>query len=366
MSTCARATDYYSIMNLFMSCSLSLVVCLCYLRCSQSICLDLNAPFQFSEASYCPEYSELGCCGERGERRAAKRASRAQRLDTEQEREICSDYSRNISCLWCSPLADRIIDSTNCRIPLCRDYCEETYVKCRSSLLRIFKLYPWRDGLVSKFPQSREELERDAVAFCHRYASDPPYCYPTVSEKERELTSNRTDCVCAIPVASGLRRPVAVMGAGDKSGRLFIVEQAGLVRIFDSWQKTLLEEPFLDIRSQLTGPVELDDLMNIAFHPNYKRNGRLYIYTHSLLNFNVSGSGANVLALNISEFTVNRNNQNQVDYKSQRLVFSLSYLKSYPVFDLIGGGFFFKDGYLFLAIGETEEAEGVQLRGQDL
>lgn len=63
---------------------------------------------------------------------------------------------------------------------------------------------------------------------------------------------------------------------------------------------------------------------------------------------------------------MNKNNQNQVDYKSQRLVFSLSYLKSHPVFDLIGSGFFFKDGYLFLAIGETEEAEGVQLRGQDL
>lgn len=357
-------------MNLFVSRSLSLaiVVCLCYLKCSQSICLDLKAPFQYSEASYCPEYSELGCCGLRGEIRAVKRASRAQRLETEQERGICSDYSRNISCLWCSPFADRLIfDSTNRgSIPLCRGYCEETYIKCRTSLLRMFKLYPWREGLVSKFPQSKEELEMDAVAFCRRYASDPPYCYPSVSEMESELTPNQTDCVCAIPVASGLRRPVAVTGAGDKSDRLFIVEQAGLVRIFDKYRNTLIDEPFLDMRSQLTGPVELDDLINIAFHPNYKRNGRVYVYTHNLLSFNVSGSGANLLALNITEFTVDRNNQNQVDYKSQRLVFSTSYLKSHPVFDLIGGGFFFKDGYLYLAIGETEEAEGVQLLGQDL
>lgn len=231
---------------------------------------------------------------------------------------------------------------------------------------------------MSKFPQSKEELESDAVAFCQRYASNPPYCYPIVAELENEMTplpANQTGCVCAIPVASGLRQPLAVTGAGDKSDRLFIMEQQGLVRIWGR-RNGLIEEPFLDMQSILSRTVEpdklinianIDDLINIAFHPNYKRNGRVYVYYHSLLSFNVSGSGAHLFSLNVSEFQVNRRNQNQVDYKSQRLVFSTSYLKHHPAeFDLTGGGFFFKDGYLFIAIGETEEAEGVQLRGQDL
>ena len=45
------------------------------------------------------------------------------------------------------------------------------------------------------------------------------------------------------------------------------------------------------------------------------------------------------------------------------LVFSTPFLN---LLDLIGGAFFFKGGYLFLGIGKDEEAEGVQLRGQDL
>lgn len=129
-------------MHLYVSCSLSLLVCLCYLGYAQSICLDLKAPFEYSQASYCSKYNELGCCGERGERRAAKRASRAQlQLETDQERELCSEYSRNISCLWCSPLAGQVFDSANRHVPLCRSYCEEMYVKCRMSLLKIFELY---------------------------------------------------------------------------------------------------------------------------------------------------------------------------------------------------------------------------------
>lgn len=48
-----------------------------------------------------------------------------------------------------------------------------------------------------------------------------------------------------VPVASGFSSPIAVTGAGDGSGRLFIVEQAGLIRIWDG--TAVLEPPFLDI-----------------------------------------------------------------------------------------------------------------------
>ena len=105
---------------------------------------------------------------------------------------------------------------------------------------------------MSKFPQSMEELERDAEAFCERYASDSPYCYPQVATMEREYTAppEQTDCVCVIPIASGLRQPIAVVGAGDKSDRLFI-QQPGVVRILDKKRRILIEEPFLNVSSVL-------------------------------------------------------------------------------------------------------------------
>ena len=359
-------------MHFFLSTLLALVSCLGYLGYAQPICQDLKAPFQYGEASYCPEYKGFGCCGEREERRARKWASYAQlKLRTEQEREICSDYSRNVSCLSCSPLAGRIFDSANDSIPLCRGYCVETYIKCRFSLLRMFKLHPWRKGLVSKFPQSMEELERDAEAFCEHYASDSPYCYPLVATMEREYTSplEQTDCVCAIPIASGLRQPFAIVGAGDNSDRLFIMEQTGVVRILDKKRRILKQEPFLDMSSELMAHGYVHGMINIAFHPDYKQNGRVYVYYHYLLSGNINGSGVDLSTVNISEFHVNENIPNQVDHESRRLIFSVPYLRrNEPGFHVqaVGGGFFFKDGYLFLAIGELDETEGAQLRGQDL
>ena len=89
----------------------------------------------------------------------------------------------------------------------------------------------------TQFPKSDEELESTAVAFCKRYASDPPYCYPEVVAKECEFTAppEQTDCVCVTPVATGFRQPLAVdlVGAGDKSNWLFILEQPGLMWIME-------------------------------------------------------------------------------------------------------------------------------------
>lgn len=347
---------------------MALVVYLVHSACGQPLCRDLKAPFQYAEASYCPEYAGFGCCGKREERRANKLADFAQlKLGTVDEMEVCRDYSRNISCLACSPLAGRIFDSMNADIPLCKGYCVESYITCRFSLLRMFKLFPWRRGLVSKFPSTNEELEEDAAAFCEQYASDSPYCYPNVITFEREINapSKQSDCVCAIPLASGLRQPLAIVGANDKSGRMFIMEQPGVVRILDEQRITpngpktnvLIEEPFLNMTNQLMAHGEFDGLINIAFHPKFIKNGRIFVYYHYLLQNNINGSGNNLFSMNISEFIVAKNNTNQVDYDTQRLIFSVTYEKFHDIPDSIGGAFFFKDGYLILGIGETEEGE---------
>ena len=360
---------------MYLALLLPLVVCTGYLACAQPICRDLLAPFEYSEAAYCPEYGGFGCCGKRSERKADKWAADAQlRLKTAEEKEVCSEYTRNVSCLTCSPFAGRIFhsdDPENETIPLCYDYCVETYIKCRFSLLRMFKLHPWRQGLVSKFPSSEEAMENDAATFCKRYASDPPYCYPEVEKLEDQFSSpppaDQTDCVCLTPVASGLRQPLAIVGAGDATDRLFIMEQTGIVRILEERRtrpngpkiSVLVEEPFLNITSTLMVHRVDDGLLNMVFHPQFRQNGRLFIYYVYRLVRNFNNTDTDLLSMNVSEFRVSRDNPNTVDYDSQRLIFSLPYVSLHEdIPELTGGGFFFKDEYLYLAIGEREVVEG--------
>ena len=346
-----------------------LVACTGYLVCSaQPICRDLLAPFPYGEASYCPEYGGFGCCGKREERRASKWAADAQlRLITDEEKAFCSEYTRNVSCLTCSPLAGRIFDdrdgASSERIPLCRPYCEEMYIECRFSLLRLFKLHPWREGLVSKFPSDPDTLQGDAERFCERYASESPHCYPTVTSLERQFTTpppaEETDCVCLVPVVTGLNSPLAAASPRDKSRRLFILVSTNIV-IYDTRERFLLNRPFLNMtevikRSPESGAA-IQQMMNFVFHPDFARNGRLYVFYTVSLN---SSNGVGTFSVNLSEFRVSLENRNQVDYNSRRLLLSAVFEKQDPAFHLHGGGLFFKDRLLHVAIGRTPESEDI-------
>jgi uncharacterized protein (TIGR03437 family) len=98
------------------------------------------------------------------------------------------------------------------------------------------------------------------------------------------------------PIAQGRTRPLSITHAGDGSGRLFIVEQGG--KIFVHNGESVLETPFLDISSKVSGGSE-QGLLGLAFHPNYEQNGLFYLnYTDTagdtvIARYQVSGD-ANV------------------------------------------------------------------------
>ncbi len=75
-------------------------------------------------------------------------------------------------------------------------------------------------------------------------------------------------------VATGLRSPVAATSAPGEEGRLYIVEQAGRIRVLEN--KELLDEPFLDITSEVASGGERG-LLSVAFHPSYDANGLFYV-----------------------------------------------------------------------------------------
>src|SRR6187402_2573888 len=75
-------------------------------------------------------------------------------------------------------------------------------------------------------------------------------------------------------VASGLDTPVAIAHSSDGSGRLFIVEKQGRIRILQNGE--LLPQPFLDISSIVNSAANERGLLGLAFHPNYKQNGLFF------------------------------------------------------------------------------------------
>ncbi|MCC6190591.1 MAG: PQQ-dependent sugar dehydrogenase, partial [Anaerolineales bacterium] len=75
-------------------------------------------------------------------------------------------------------------------------------------------------------------------------------------------------------ITVGFRRPLLITHAGDGSERLFVVEQAGTIRIVEAGQ--VLPVPFLDLRGQVSLSSE-QGLLGLAFEPDYAESGTFYI-----------------------------------------------------------------------------------------
>ena len=77
------------------------------------------------------------------------------------------------------------------------------------------------------------------------------------------------------PVLSGISAPTDIQSAQDSSGRLFILEQPGIILIVKNGQ--LLEKPFLDIRDRVGSNNSEQGLLGLAFHPHFAENGYFFI-----------------------------------------------------------------------------------------
>ena len=77
-------------------------------------------------------------------------------------------------------------------------------------------------------------------------------------------------------VTNDLKRPVFVTHAGDGSGRIFVVEKGGTIAIVRDGQRA--PNPFLDITDLIRSSGSEQGLLGLAFHPDYKNNGRFFVY----------------------------------------------------------------------------------------
>jgi glucose/arabinose dehydrogenase len=151
------------------------------------------------------------------------------------------------------------------------------------------------------------------------------------------------------PVVSGLDQPVDIQNAGDGTGRLFIVEKAGDIRIFQNGQ--LLPRLFLDIRTKVGSQHTEQGLLGLAFHPSYSETGEFFV-NYTDLNGNTVIAG----------FHVSESDPNRADPASEDDLLHVHQ----PYDNHNGGGLAFgPDGYLYIGLGDGGSAGDPLRNGQN-
>jgi glucose/arabinose dehydrogenase len=180
-------------------------------------------------------------------------------------------------------------------------------------------------------------------------APQTPTTAPTATEINPVATFPDPANASWRPVTTALNSPVGVTNAGDGSGRLFTLEQSGVIRIFQNGN--LLETPFLDIRDEVLEGGERG-LLGLAFHPQYPQNGYFYVnYT------NLQGNTV------IARFQVSANDPNRADPASEkRLIFVQQPFPNHNGGEVTFG----PDGYLYLGLGDGGSQGDPENHGQSL
>ncbi|WP_161596759.1 PQQ-dependent sugar dehydrogenase [Chitinophaga vietnamensis] len=141
--------------------------------------------------------------------------------------------------------------------------------------------------------------------------------------------------------------PVNMAVPHDGTGRLFFCQKEGKVWIVQNGK--LLPQPFVDVSSEMVKINPAYDergLLGMAFHPQFKKNHKFYLYYSAPLANPVKGVNHKS---KLVEFTVSAANPNVADPKSERVL--LEFDK--PESNHNGGQLQFgPDGYLYIGVGD--------------
>ncbi len=156
-----------------------------------------------------------------------------------------------------------------------------------------------------------------------------------------------------LPVVGGLEFPVDIQHARDGSGRLFLVEQVGRIRVLQDG--ALLPAPFLDIRARVRAGGERG-LLGMAFPPDFATKRHFYVnYTE--------GRGAPDLRTVIARYRLSADDPNRADPNSEERILVVD-----QPFDNHNGGqvaFSPLDGQLYVGLGDGGSAGDPQGNGQN-
>jgi glucose/arabinose dehydrogenase len=145
------------------------------------------------------------------------------------------------------------------------------------------------------------------------------------------------------PIATGFSSPLDLEQPPDNSGRLFVVEQGGLVKILQSG--TVLPQAFLDLSSKIVPNFSGTEmgLLGITFHPAFELNRKFYV--------NYVRMNAGQFQSVISEFQASPANPNVADPASERILLVVNQVSNFPNHKA-GQLAFGPDGFLYFGLGD--------------
>ena len=133
----------------------------------------------------------------------------------------------------------------------------------------------------------------------------------------------------------GLDQPVFVTHAGDGSGRLFVVEKTGRIRLLVDGE--LRPEPFLDLSGLVSAGFE-QGILGLAFAPDYADSGFFFV--------NYTDRGGDTV---VARYRVSAADPDRADPGSAFVVLQVDQ----PAPNHNGGMLVFgPDGYLYVSLGD--------------
>jgi glucose/arabinose dehydrogenase len=158
------------------------------------------------------------------------------------------------------------------------------------------------------------------------------------------------------PFAMGFTAPMELISADDGTGRMFLVDQIGVVKIVEA-NGTVLDEPFLDLRGKMVwlgASYDERGLLSLAFHPSFADNGRIFVFYSAPLR---PGAPQGWNCTNrLSEFSISEDDANKVNMTSEKIILQVDK----PQMNHNGGTIAFgPDGYLYVPLGDGGGANDV-------
>jgi hypothetical protein len=148
-------------------------------------------------------------------------------------------------------------------------------------------------------------------------------------------------------------RPVDLQDPGDGTNRLFVVEQRGIIWVFENTPDVAQKKLFLDIRDRVNDVGNEEGLLGLAFHPDYADSGHFYVDYTALdprrtvvARYQVTAANPDSADHN-SEFVVLEVNQPRENHNGGRVVFG-------------------PDGFLYIGMGDGGGSGDPNGNGQNL
>ncbi len=178
-----------------------------------------------------------------------------------------------------------------------------------------------------------------AAASCSRAPAAPARAQPSQAAAPASRAFDPHGFTLALqPVARGFRAPTDAVNAGDGSGRLFVVEKGGTIRIVKNG--SVVPAPFLDVTSLVKSSGSEQGLLGLAFHPKFRENGQFFVnYTdqHDV------GDTA------VARYRVSPSDPDKADPSSASIILQVKQ----PYANHNGGNLVFgPDGYLWIGLGD--------------